>query len=410
MRLIRSTRVAALVAALALAAACTTSNEPSASPTGGIQGATGKPETAERTYKLGLGLPLTGSAASYGEEYRAIVQMGIDKANAEFAGDGIKLELVTADTQATAEGGVSAANKLGSVEKAPAIVTGWGTVVQASLPIAEDLGFALLNAGVQTSSLVGASPNLVNLLPMNNAMFADYATYLTEKRGYKKFAYIAIDTDTGRASSEEFANAVKARGGEIVASESIRQDATDATAQIAKVKAANPDFVYVHALLVDGAAIMKAAREADLKATIGTYNAVAESPIIREAGQDKSNGLLYVSHLPKDVEGTRALLGDLKKAQPKMVLKNQSYDPYWYATPFLYAQAIKKLRAEGAPVTGGNLLAVLREATDLNVPVIGSVNLTDKLTYKAPTTIRQIKDWKAEPLDDETVASVGSGD
>lgn len=409
MRLIRPAQVVALLAALTLATACTTSSESTGSESTGIQGATGKPETAAKTYKLGLGLPLTGSAASYGEEYRAIVEMGIEKANQDFAADGIKIELVTADTQATAEGGVNAANKLGAVEKAPAILTGWGTVVQASMPIAEDRGFALLNAGVQTSTLVGASPNLVNLLPMNNSMFADYASHLTKTLGYKKFAYIAIDTDTGRAAAEEFANAVKAQGGQIVATESIRQDATDATAQIAKIKAANPDFLYMHALLVDGASILKAAREADLKSVIGTYNAVAESKVIREAGQEKSNGMLYVSHLPKDVDGTRDLLKALQESHPKMVVANQSYDPYWYATPFLYAQVIKKLRAQGAPVTGGNVLAVLREAKDLNVPIIGPVDLTNKLTYKAPTTIRQIKDWKADPLEDETVASVSSG-
>lgn len=410
MRLIRPARAVALVAALTLAAACTTSNEDTGSTAAGVQGATGKAETAAKTYKLGLGLPLTGSAAAYGEEYRAVTEMGVKKANEDFAADGIKIELVTADTQATAEGGVNAANKLGAVEKAPAILTGWGTVVQASMPIAVDRGFALLNAGVQTSTLVGASPNLVNLLPMNNSMFTDYASHLTKTLGYKKFAYIAIDTDTGRAAAEEFAKAVKDAGGEIVATESIRQDATDATAQIAKIKAANPDFMYMHALLVDGASILKAAREADLKSVIGTYTAVAESAVIREAGKEKSNNMLYVSHLPKDVDGTRGLLKSLRESHPKMVIANQSYDPYWYSTPFLYAQVIKKLRAQGAPVTGANVLAVMREAKDLNVPIIGPVDLTNKLTYKAPTTIRQIKDWKADPLDDATVASVSSDD
>lgn len=404
MRLIRSAQIAAAVAAFSLAAACTTASTSDDGGQGGVSGGGGDAVTADKTYKLGLGLPLTGPAAAYGTEYRNVVEMAIDDVNKQYAKDGIKLELVTADTQATAEGGVSAMNKLGAVDKAPAVLTGWGTVLQATIPIASDLDFAILNAGVQNTSLIGQSPELVNLLPMNKAMFEDFADYLVNERGYKTFAYVAIDTDTGQEAAKEFADAVEAAGGKLVATESIRQDATDATAQIAKIKDADPDFMYFHTLLVDGASVMKAAKEANLRATIGSYNAVGEARLIRDAGADKSNGLLYVSHLPSDVDAVKGLLGKLETKMKGTGLVNQSYDPYWYSAPFLYAEAIKRLRADGAPVTGGNITSVLGEATDIEVPIIGPIDLTDQLTYKTPTTIREIADYKGEPLNDKTVA------
>ncbi len=404
MRLIRSAQIAAAVAALSLAAACTTASTSDDAGSDGIQDASGKAVTSDETYKLGLGLPLTGAAAAYGTEYRNVVEMAIDDVNEQYAADGIQLELVTADTQATAEGGVSAMNKLGAVDKAPAVLTGWGTVLQATIPIAADLDFAILNAGVQNTSLIGSSPDLVNLLPMNQAMFEDFADYLVNERGFKTFAYVAIDTDTGQEAAKEFAAAVEAEGGKLVATESIRQDATDATAQIAKIKSADPDFMYFHTLLVDGSSVMKAVREADLRAEVGSYNAVGEARLIRDAGGDKSNGLLYVSHLPSDIAGVKTLLTDLGAKMKGTGLVNQSYDPYWYSAPFLYAEAIKRLRAEGAPVTGSNITAVLGETKDIEVPILGPVDLTDQLTYKTPTTIREIKDYKGEPLDDETVA------
>jgi branched-chain amino acid transport system substrate-binding protein len=55
------------------------------------------------------------------------------------------------------------------------------------------------------------------------------------------------------------------------------------------------------------------------------------------------------------------------------------------------------------------VLATLASETDLTMPIVGPMDLTDQLTYHAPTVIREIKDYQAEPLEDETVATV-SGD
>lgn len=405
MRSLRAIQMAALAAVLALATACTSSDSTTTAEPGSVAGS-GEAVTEAQTYKLGLAIPLTGSAASYGEEYRAIVQMGVDAANNKYGADGITLELVTEDTQATAEGGVSAMNKLGAVEKTPAVLTAWSAVVKAGLPVAKDLEFALFNAGAQSPALVGSSPNLVNVLPMNDTQLAGFTKYLTEELGLKTFATIYVDNESGQGTASAFVKAVEQRGGKVVAQESIRQDATDASTQVAKVAAAKPDFVYIQTLLVEGAATLKSAREMKLAAKMGSYAGVGESRVIRDAGQQAMDGFYYMSHIPKDLDATKALLSDLKAANPSMVIANQSYDPYFYATPFLCAETIKRLRATGAPVTGANVLAVLNKDADIQVPIIGTMDLTDQLTYKAPTVIRQIEDYKAQPLDDKTVAAV----
>ena len=406
MRLIRSTQIAAVIAALSLAtAACTTDSGGDDGGSGGIEGATGEAVTKEETYKLGLGMPLTGAAASYGEEYVIAVEEGIADANKKFAGDGIKIELATADTQATAEGGISAMNKLGAVEKAPVVLTAWSAVVAAASPVAQDVGFALFNAGAQSPDLIGV-PNLVNVLPMNDAQLENFSEYLVEEKDYKTFATIYVDNESGQGTAKAFNKAIEARGGKIVAEESIRQDATDATTQIAKLKDSGADFIYMQTLLVEGAATMKAYREAGLDIPIGGYAGEGESRIIRDAGKEAMNGYIYMSHIPEDVEGTQTLLDRMQKKDPKRVLANQSYNPYFYATPFVYAEAIKILREQGAPVNGKNILAVLKEEKDITAPIVGSIDLTDKLTYRGPTLIRQIDDWKADPMDDSTLDAV----
>ena len=407
MRLNRTTKMVVAVAALSLATACTTdSGGGSEAGKNGIQGATGDPTTSEETYKLGVGMPLTGPSASYGEEFVMATAAGVKDVNEQFAADGIKLELVTADTQATAEGGISAMNKLGAIEKAPAVLTAYGAVVSAAAPVAEDIGFALFNAGAQSPALIGASPNLVNTLPMNDVQLDNFTEYLVDTKGYEDFAVIYVDNETGQGTSDAFEKAVEARGGKVVAQESIRQDATDATTQIAKVKESGADFIYLQTLLVEGAATMKAYRESGIDIPVGGYAGEGESRVIRDAGGEAMNGFIYMSHIPEDLDGVTALLDRLQAEDPDRVLTNPSYDAYFYAVPFLYAEAIKELRSQGAPVTGDNILAVLNEKKDLSAPIIGPMDLTNKLTYVGPTIIRQVKDYKADALTEETIDSV----
>ena len=207
-----------LAAALALTTACTTATTDEKASEG-VAGGTGDAVTKEETYKLGIALPLTGPAAAYGQEYKDAAQLGVDAANEKFAADGITIELVAEDSQATAEGGVSAFNKLGAVEKAPAVMTAWSAVVAAGMPVAEDLGFALFNAGAQADSLVGASPNVVNVLPMNGQMMSGFAKFLVEEQGYKTFAAIHTDNEGGQSAAQGFQAAFEELGGKWLGAE-----------------------------------------------------------------------------------------------------------------------------------------------------------------------------------------------
>jgi branched-chain amino acid transport system substrate-binding protein len=398
----------AVAATLALTTACTTAANDQNTVSAGISDASGSAETEAATYKLGIALPLTGAAAAYGQEYRDAAQLGVDAANEKYGPDGITLELIAEDSQATAEGGVSAMNKLGAVAKAPAVLTAWSSVVSAGMPVAEDLGFALFNAGAQADVLVDASPNLANMLPMNGQMMDGFAKFLVEDQGFKTFAAIHTDNEGGQSAADGFQAAVEELGGEWVGSESIRQDATDATTQVAKIEQLDPDFVYVQTLLVEGASVFKAIRETEPDATFGSYAGVGESRVIRDAGREAYNGLYYMSHIPEDIDAVQGLLDEIKAVNPSRTLVNQSYDSYFYATPFVYAEAIKRLREQGAPVTGSNVLAVLREATDIEVPIVGVMDLTKGLTYSSATVIRRANDYKADPMTDETVTTVST--
>src|SRR5437764_13532995 len=69
--------------------------------------------------KFGLAMPLTGSQAAYGKDQVTAAQWAVESVNGKGGIQGRKLEMIVLDTQADAQVGINAVNRLISVEKVP---------------------------------------------------------------------------------------------------------------------------------------------------------------------------------------------------------------------------------------------------------------------------------------------------
>lgn len=76
----------------------------------------------EGQLKIGAVLPLTGPNASIGEDQRRGVELAVEKVNAAGGVLGKELEVDIEDSEGTAEGTLSAARKLVSVDKVPVVI------------------------------------------------------------------------------------------------------------------------------------------------------------------------------------------------------------------------------------------------------------------------------------------------
>jgi branched-chain amino acid transport system substrate-binding protein len=372
------------------------STEPSTNESGEAQ--------ATETYTIGIGLPFSGPSAFLGEEYIQMVEYGIEDVNEQYAADGIQFVFKAEDTQATAEMGVTAANKLIGVDGAVAVITAWSGVQLAMAPVANDLDSIVLGFG-QSPSLRGADPALVNLAPLSDDQLEDLSQYVIEDLGAQRIAMIFVDNASGQGASDSFRELVEDQGAEIVAAESIREGATDAAAQVAKVAASNPDVVYVHTLLVEGAQVFREIRTQGLDVPIASYAGIGESRVIRDAAGDAMDGMLYASHMPENVEEVEnTLFARFRADNPGVTMEGQSYNPYAYSAPFLVAEAIKIVRANGDEVTGATIAAAIASAESFDLPLLGTVSYGDDQTIEAPTVIMQISDASADPLTDTRIA------
>lgn len=354
------------------------------------------------TYKLGAAMALSGGQGALGNDFVQYMQYGVEAANQQYAADGIRIELVAEDTQATAEIGVAALNKLASVENAPMVVTAWSAVVKAMAPMAEDLGVAVVNTGANSPELEAASDALANFFPLASLDVEALGTYMAEKEGKRRAAIIYIDNATGQGAKDIYREAFEAGGGQVVAVESIAPDAVDASSQVAKIAAANPDTVHVHTLSNEGPVVLRALRDQGITAQVTTYAGVAEDAAARQASGQAANGLIYtsVASVGSSDPNVAAIVERFKQDKGREA-PGLSYGIYMYDSVFLYAEAIKRLRASGREVTGENIIQVFREGTPLPVRLQGEAIFTDTLTIRKPIDLKRIVSAAKPVVEDE---------
>jgi len=84
--------------------------------------------------KIGVLFPLTGNSASYGEKGKKAIQMAIEEINTNGGIQGKQIEAIFEDSRADPTTGVTAAHKLISIHKVPAII---GDIVSSvTIPVA----------------------------------------------------------------------------------------------------------------------------------------------------------------------------------------------------------------------------------------------------------------------------------
>jgi branched-chain amino acid transport system substrate-binding protein len=359
------------------------------------------------TYKMGVAMALSGSQSALGQDFVTFVKYGIEDANTQYQKDGFKIDLVTEDTAGTADVGLKAFNKLASVEQTPVVFTAWSAVVKAMAPAAKDVGVALINSGANSPELEGAGDNLRNFFPLASNDVAAVSTYMAKTQKKKRAAIIRVDNATGQGAAEVYKKSFEAAGGKVVAEETIRQDAVDASAQVAKVLAAKPDTIHIHALLGEAPVIFKALKESGSTVPITTYAGLGEAVAVRTAAGSSMDGVIYttLANTSPTNPKIKALVDRFTKDKGREPA-GLSYDVYMYDSAFFYAEIVKALRAAKKPVDGKNILDTIDHTASFPLPLQQSTQFTPTGIVRKPVILKKISDAKANPAADEVLTTI----
>lgn len=315
---------------------------------GGCAGGNGIVSEGE-SLKIGVPGPYSGGGAAQGANLRYGIEQAAIEINEEGGILGRKIELIFADTEAKPEVGVSAYEKLITLDEVDFIVgevnshvalavldvvAGYQIPTIFSIPASDELG-----------EKVKSDPNKFGCVfmidPPTSKMYEGTFHWLDDiiKTGQwqpanKTLVLINEDADFGRTVIAMWEAEMTKRGWEIVLHEITTFDEVEFTPLLTRVKNLNPDLVKIEMTSVtSGVAITRQINEAGIKALIfgGYYQKIREFPEL--AGEMANYSLNIREPYPKSWE---------KKIQETFPAADPIASMYSYDSLYILKEAIER--------------------------------------------------------------------
>lgn len=329
------------------------------------------------TIKVGASFELTGNVANYGKAILSGAKMAIDEVNEKGGVNGKKLTLVESDNKSEPSESGNSVTKLVTQDKVVAIIgpatSGW---VAASAPI------TTANKVPQIAPSATAPA-----ITMDNGKVRDYmfrACFIDPFQGQVmaqfadntlKVKNVAIlydsSSDYSKGLADVFQKTLESKGGAVVAKEAFLSKDLDFKAALTKIKATNPEAIYVPGYYEEVSKIIKQAREIGINVPLLGSDGW-ESPKLAEiAGKDALHDCYYVSAFSAQDQDP-SVQKFIKDYKAKYQKDPDIFAMQGYNAGLVLADALK--RSNNA--TGEKLAKAIAETKDLPIA-------SGKLTYDA---------------------------
>lgn len=360
----------------------------------GLAAGCGGGEKKADIIKVGANLEMTGGSASYGISSKNAIELAFKEINEKGGINGKQLELVVADNKSEAAEATNAMQKLVSQDNVVAVIG------------------PNLSSSVIAASAINNSAKVLDIAPMatNPYVTVDQASGKTKNFNYRtcfidpfqgtvmaKFATaelgvgnaaILIDnsSDYAKGLAQFFKENFVKEGGAVTAEESYLQKDTDFKATLTKIKATNPDFLYVPGYYQEVGLIVKQARELGMNMPIAGGDGWDSAKMPEIAGAAALNNTYFSSlYSPDDSSDiNKNFVAAYEKAygQKPDVFAALSYD-----SALLVAEAIKNAGST-EPAKISEAMAKINGFSGVS----GSVTFDDKHNPVKSAVILEYKD------------------
>ncbi len=255
------------------------------------------------TIHIALTAPITGDYAEYGKNFQRSVEMAINEINAAGGVLGKKFELSVGDSKGDPKESANLAQKWVSD---PTIVAEIGdftsTCCMASQPIYDRAGMVQLSPTASHTKFAPGSPWSFSIVGTQAYEQPFMAKLADQTLGFKKMAVLYINNDWGVDTQKFYKENFEQLGGKIVGEESFFQGDKDFKAALTKLKASNPDALYMAAMYNDGALIEKQRQELGWDIPVLGPSSLYSDQLIKLGGDAVDGLYTNVSFFAKDPE------------------------------------------------------------------------------------------------------------
>ena len=236
------------------------------------------------TIKVGAVLAETGPASFLGSPEAKTLRMLVDDLNAKGGINGNKIELIIKDTQASPEKAVSFAKQLIDEDKVFAIIgPSTSGETMAIKNIAEE-GKTILLSCAAAEVIVNPVAKYVFKTPQKDSDAVIKIFNQMKKMGITKIGVLSSNTGFGQAGKEQLEKLAPEHGIQILISEVYDKAATDLTAEVTKVKAANVQAIVNWSIEPAQAIVIKNARQIGMTVPIFQSHGFGNIKYVNAAG------------------------------------------------------------------------------------------------------------------------------
>lgn len=208
--------------------------------------------------KLAFFLPMTGDQMQYGESLSRGAELALNQFN-EANGTSYVIEVL--DDKGDPTEAVNVANMIVSDKT---VIAGMGSFssscAMAAAPVFEEADLLLFSPNASHTDFPSMGVNMFSAVMSQKYEGAEFADALLDRFGPQNVALLYQNTDHGVIATDVFTKEYEAQGGKIVISETfVAGQTSDFSPVLSKIKAENPDVLYINAAYNDCAtAIMQA--------------------------------------------------------------------------------------------------------------------------------------------------------
>ena len=268
------------------------------------------------------------------------------------------LKFIIEDDMSTVDGAVTAYNKLIHQDKVPVILGVWTSHMARSVfPIAQENRVVAYGPGVTAPGLAEIGDYIFRTSLTADVLIAEGIKQTHARLGYQRAATIGDTVDfASQVSSTAFRQTLADYGVEVLPNETFVTGDTDFTEQLTRIKALNPDAIFISAQDIELVRILKQARELGIPSEVPFFSMILSKDLIQSAGTAAEGTIAFSTWTDTaDTPGNQAYV---QNYEARYGIPPSSWAAKSYASVFILAEAIRTAQSTDAAAIAAALAQI----------------------------------------------------
>lgn len=314
---------------------------------------------AAKTLTLGAVLPLTGPAASAGDEAMQSVQLAVEEANASGRLAPYTVRVISQDDVSDPKQAVNSAKALAANPEVLGIIAHFnsGCYMPASKVYHEN-GVAAITPAASNPQITRQGYSEIHRIVPNDQIQGDATGLFLAKRGVKRLAVIHDKTQYGEPLARMVKESAERAGVTVVSYDGIQVGDKDFRPILTKIRGNNPEAVFFGGLYDEGGLIVKQMRELGMKQTFHGPDGVKGKDFLDVAGAAANGAIVsFIGNNADALPSAKSFLENFQKRYGKPI---ENFGPYAYDVTGVFIAVIENILKRNEAPTRAAVLAELK--------------------------------------------------